>query len=102
MGERDSSRKILAFIPLPQFLCLHPRIQDKFKSDRASKSSTTQQTTFSPCEYAGKKCPTWRGKFLSQTGQVMRAIITGSVIEFHEFHAGTAQGIDDCHAGFCP
>ena len=29
MGERDSSRKILAFIPLPPFLCLHPRIQDK-------------------------------------------------------------------------
>ena len=28
MGERDSSRKILAFIPLPPFLCLHPRIQD--------------------------------------------------------------------------
>jgi hypothetical protein len=27
MGERDSSRKILAFIPLPPFLCLHPRIQ---------------------------------------------------------------------------
>ena len=29
MGERDSSRKILAFIPFPPFLCLHPRIQDK-------------------------------------------------------------------------
>jgi hypothetical protein len=29
MGERDPSRKILAFIPLPPFLCLHPRIQDK-------------------------------------------------------------------------
>ena len=26
--QRDSSRKILAFIPLPPFLCLHPRIQD--------------------------------------------------------------------------
>ncbi len=99
MGERDSSRKILAFIPLPQFLCLHPRIQDKFKSDRASKSSTTQQTTFPRVNMRGRNVPHGGEKFLSQTGQVMRAIFNGSVIEFQ---AGTSQGIDDCHAGFCP
>ena len=33
MGERDSSRKILAFNPLPPFLCLHPRIQDYLRKN---------------------------------------------------------------------